>query len=324
MYRLNSWRARITAFTLVELLVVLAIIGLLIALLLPAVMAARESARRTQCRNNLRQIGLAMHAYHDVGQRLPGGSSWYSNGAIGPGPSPIWGYSRGWMVWLLPFVEQNNRFGQVDLAAAQIDSTIHAAGVSNLSVIQTRLPLVLCPSDADASLPRTDRADGAAGHLIAVGNYAANIGDHRNIGGTGWLFPDGNYYDFGNGSNSAGKLRGVISREDYAARFAEITDGLSNTFLVGEVIPRYCAWHDWGTQSFATTAFPPNWKNREFQSGALAITDSTNCITFRSLHAGGAHFLLCDGSVQFTRDTIDIGAYQALSSRGGGETVGDR
>jgi prepilin-type processing-associated H-X9-DG protein len=312
-----------TAFTLVELLVVIATIAVILGLLLPAVHKVREAANRFKCGNNLKQLALAMHSYHDVNQRLPAGSSWYSDGAVGPGPSRLWGYSRGWMVWLLPYLEQNNRFLQIDLTKAQTDARYNGTGVSNLSLIQMNLSMVLCPSDPNSSSPRTDRADGAAGLLVAVGNYAANIGDHRNVGGTGWRFPDGKYYDFGNGSNRAAKLRGVISREGYAAAFVEITDGLSSTLMVGEVIPGYCAWQDWGTQSFATTAFPINWKNRDFQSRRLPITDSTNSITFRSFHPAGANFAFCDGSVHFLSEVIDFATYQALSSRAGGEVTGE-
>jgi prepilin-type N-terminal cleavage/methylation domain-containing protein/prepilin-type processing-associated H-X9-DG protein len=310
------------AYTLIELLVVIAIIAVLIGLLLPAVQKVREAANRSKCQNNLKQLGLALHGYHDLNHRLPAGSSWYSNGAVGPGPSRVWGYSRGWVVWLLPHLEQDNHYRRIDFAKAQIDDMLNASGVSNLSVIRINLPLVQCPSDPDVLTARTDRADGAAGLLIAVGSYAGNVGDHRNVGGTGWRFPDGNYYDFGNGSDRAEKLRGVISREGYAAAFAEVADGLSNTFAVGEVIPVYCAWEDWGTQSFATTAFPPNWRNRDFQSGQLSITDSTNCLTFRSLHPGGVHFLFCDGSVHFLSDGVEFATYQALSSRAGGEVLG--
>jgi len=299
-------------FTLIELLVVIAIIAVLIGLLLPAVQKVREAASRMSCQNNLKQLGLAMHGYHDIYARLPPGNGY------GPGAASK---QRSWTVLLLPYLEQDARYKQIDLTKSQLDNTANASGVSNLSVIQKNLKAVLCPSDGASANPatRTDNASGVG--PIGLTNYAGSVGDHRNGTGTGYQFPNGQWYDYGNSAVDAGSTRGVITRYGYAASFAEVTDGLSNTFLLGEVIPSYCVWEDWGQQSFATTAYPVNYGNKDFQSGALSASDPQHCITFRSFHTGGAQFLFGDGSVHFVTDGIDYNTYRALASRAGGEVL---
>ena len=290
-------------FTLVELLVVITIIGILIALLLPAVQAAREAARRMQCSNNLKQIGLGMHNYHQVYNVLPLSASYrlgYPNDT---------GTRRSWTVGLLPYMEQGAIFEQMDMTVRGIEEP-------NLSLIQKNLAVVLCPSDPGAGTPRT-RTDAASSLTLALTCYAGSVGDHHNDKDEGNGYPP----RYGNGSTDASNTRGVISRYGYSASFAEIRDGTSNTFCVGEVIPEWCVWQDWGHQSFATTAYPINHRNREFAAGTLSAWDHNNCIGFRSFHPGGAHFLLCDGSVQYLAETIDYLTYRAMASRAGGETL---
>lgn len=301
------------AFTLVELLVVIAIIGILVALLLPAVQAAREAARRSSCSNNLKQLGLALHNHHDVYKRLPAGN--------GYGPGPIKDKRRSWTVPILPFLEQGVMYDKIDLNKSQLDTSTNASGVSNLSVIQQRLEAVLCPSDP-GSATNKNRTDSAGGISLALTNYAACVGDHRNSTGTGFgPFPDGGWYDYGNSADTGAKTRGVITRYGYAANLAEVTDGTSNTIFVGEVVPDWCVWQDWGHQSFATTAFPINHRNRDCQAGTLAPTSASETITFRSRHPGGAQFMLGDASNRFLAQTMDYTVYRALASRTGGEVV---
>ncbi|MCE9565704.1 MAG: DUF1559 domain-containing protein [Planctomycetes bacterium] len=302
---------RWAGFTLIELLVVIAIIAILIGLLLPAVQKVREAAARMSCQNNIKQLGIAMHSYQDIYKQLPPGNGY-------GGPTPL---RRSWTVLLLPYIEQGAIFTKIDLTKQQIDSTVNASGVSNLSLIQTNLKAVLCPSDSSAATPLT-RTDNASSLTLALTNYTSNVGDHRNGTGTGYgPFPDTGWYDYGNSSDTAAKTRGVITRYGYAASFAEITDGLSNTFLVGEVVPAWCVWQDWGHQSFATTAYPINWRNKDLAAGTLSPSNPSETITFRSKHTGGANFMFGDGAVRFLTDGIDYPTFRGLASRAGGETV---
>jgi prepilin-type N-terminal cleavage/methylation domain-containing protein/prepilin-type processing-associated H-X9-DG protein len=299
-------RARRRGFTLIELLVVIAIIGILIGLLLPAVQKVREAANRTKCSNNLKQWGLAMHSYHGVFERFPVCQSY-------GGPA----MRRSWMLVSLPFIEQDALYRQFDLTKDGLDTTLNASGVSNRSVLQQNMKAAQCPSDPTVGTPAA-RTDNASGIILGLTSYAGNVGDHRNGTGTGTPLPDGIYYDYGNNADTAGKVRGVISRYGYTASIAEITDGTSNTFVAGEVIPGYCIWEDWGHQNFATTAFPINWMN---SSGTALLGDPNNCITFRSFHSGGANFVFGDGGVRFMTDSMDFTIYRALASRNGGEVA---
>ena len=195
-------RSSRSGFTLIELLVVIAIIAILIALLLPAVQQAREAARRSTCKNNLKQLGIALHNYHDTYGRLPQECIW---GFKAPGATAYTAYHHTWLTSILPYLEQAPLYKSVNFNAP-------AWGQPHL---KTQLPTLLCPSDGGVT-PVTQTQD------VAITNYAAAMGFD-------W-WSRGRYAE-GNGSRVSG---GVFTPLE-SCRFAEITDGLSNTVAVGEV-----------------------------------------------------------------------------------------
>jgi prepilin-type N-terminal cleavage/methylation domain-containing protein len=299
-------------FTLIELLVVIAIIAVLIALLLPAVQQAREAARRSQCKNNLKQWGLALHNYHDTYNVLPVQTSY----------GPAVQYHWSWMSMCLPYIDQANLYNQADFTRDGLSTVVNGSGFSNRQIIQGKLVQALCPSDPTAGTPLA-RTDAASGIVLGLTSYAASVGDHINsTTATGAPVASNGY---GNGATSSATCRGVISRYGWSATFADISDGLSNTFFVGEVVPAWCNWQDWGHQSFVTTAQPINFRNRDFQTTPPIVTGSNAdvSIAFRSRHDGGAHFVLGDGVVRFISENISGVIYNGLASRRGLEVLGE-
>jgi len=195
-----------TGFTLVELLVVIAIIGILVGLLLPAVQAAREAARRMSCSNNMKNLGLAYHNYESAYKRLPSGANAQYTPATGNIQGYNWyGYSA--LTMVLPYIEQTNLFNQLRFNTHHYDGAVIApASVSPLAVSRTKIPTFLCPSDKDAPF----------GAEIGQSNYGVCFGS--NIG-----------YGLGN----TGEANGMFARAIYK-KFSDVTDGLSNTIMVGE------------------------------------------------------------------------------------------
>lgn len=322
--------ARSDGFTLVELLVVIAIIGILVALLLPAIQAAREAARRSQCQNQLKQVALGSLNFEQTHGTLPAGNSYGSNKEGRQAGAPGCRMQQSWILNMLPFLEEQNRYDQFDFTKRGTDTNINKSGVSNLSILQENLPLVLCPSDLDAAV-RKLRVTEYDDYNIELGLtcYSANTGDHNNVGGVGENPAWGNQNPYFHPNQKVmlsqynEVTRGVISRWGWSAKLRQIPDGMSKTFLCGEVIPEYDPWQDWGHQNWATTAFPVNHRNSDFANGVLIPLEShtLGCITFRSFHPGGAHFALCDGSVQFLSENIDHAVYRAMGSRAGEETT---
>jgi prepilin-type N-terminal cleavage/methylation domain-containing protein len=211
-------------FTLVELLVVIAIIGMLIALLLPAVQAARESGRRTQCSNNLRQLGLGVHNYHDNTNALPptGGAQYYNQ---------VGGWS--WLFYILPFIEGGPTADWADQAKAPTDTTANQGTVdSNFNIVNNfRMPGLLCPTRRTFS-PNTSGWGGfqayqTSDYLPVVSGGGANAGDYYDIGATTMLtYPS----QAGSGHRSVAGSTRVRSN----TTFGSVTDGLSNTVMIGE------------------------------------------------------------------------------------------
>jgi prepilin-type N-terminal cleavage/methylation domain-containing protein/prepilin-type processing-associated H-X9-DG protein len=300
------------AFTLVELLVVIAIIGVLVALLLPAVQAAREAARRTQCVNNLKQIGLAMQVHHDAQRTLPGGAK-----------SCCWGT---WANFILPYLEQGN-FANTWKPGPY--------ATANPEFVQQRIGLYTCPTDNPNAPTIT------AGIPIPNHNYAANYGNtvfaqHDNQGVQYLGAPFGNIENHNNSGfdrYNARPYRGLVS-------FKEITDGLSNTLLVSEIIQglrndlrgRIVGFADGGA---FTGWIGPNSNLPDNMLGGLSCTppaqepDSPPCVTIsnpsylgsRSRHTSGVNSLFADGSVSFINDGIDIQVWRAATTIAGDEVA---
>lgn len=284
------------AFTLVELLVVIAIIGILVALLLPAVQAAREAARRMSCNNNLKQIALALHNYHDTYNSLPMG--WIGlempNGRVLSEGQPGWG----WAAHVLPFIEQNTI---TDI----VRDTLPITDPLNLPARQTHLPVFRCPSDA-GSREFFDLEDtgGAVLANVPVANYVGMFG-------TTPL------------SNCAGLPAGVQCRSDgpffhnSSTRFRDFLDGTSKTLLIGE---RYSKHGESTWLGAVPTA-------DESLARILAIADHApnspagHLDDPGSYHPAGTNFAFADGSVHIIVETIDLTVYYGLATMQGGEAV---
>jgi prepilin-type N-terminal cleavage/methylation domain-containing protein len=322
-------RVKRHALTLVELLVVIAIIGVLVALLLPAIQAARESARATQCKNHLKQIGLSLHQYHDAHTVLPPG--WLADEPRG---EPGWG----WTTHVLAYMEQKN------LDEGLIRRHLPIADPANQKARETVVPLLLCPSDPAAKLFALG-GDPDSGNVSHSGTGASPPTLFQGEGGERPLFPTrtsgGNDEEAEDPpvdkgvalfliarSNYVGVF-GTIEIEDNAAdgdgsfffrsrtRFAQITDGLSNTLVIGERRAKLGGSLWQGVIRLANKPMarivgvadhPPNHRRHHFDD-------------FTSHHPGGVHFLHGDGSVSRYGDSIDLAVYRALSTIGGGETA---
>ena len=313
------------AFTLIELLVVIAIIAILIALLLPAVQQAREAARRTQCRNNLKQYGLAIHNYNDVyGQLPPGGSG----GCCDVIPAV------GWHVRILPYVDQAPLFSQLDFAGNLPASSY--AGTGNLGKVPFQIlsdnkearthqvPMFRCPSDTSPEFESGWATSSYGGSLGSQGNVS-NGGDCNE-----WQ-PFALETANNGGSSDIRQLSGVFNRWGAKIQFRDVTDGMSNTIFVGEILTR-CVDHNsnWWRQNgagnaHAGTIVPINTMNTCDNSDTslpCRAQDKWNYSWgFRSQHEGGAHFLFGDGAVSFVSENIDHRTYQFLGGRDDGNPV---
>jgi prepilin-type N-terminal cleavage/methylation domain-containing protein/prepilin-type processing-associated H-X9-DG protein len=320
------------AFTLIELLVVIAIIAILIALLLPAVQQAREAARRTTCKNHLKQLGLAMHNYHDTFKI-------FAANQLQWGANP--GSDRGSvMVHLLPFVDQAPLYNGISFTSTTVGVRDQVVGA--LRVAEHHVPAYQCPSN--------DQQKGANATFWMT-SYAPSIGTaHQEspngcnlatIVGTGDTDMDGEDW-FGNGGTPHGIPRtdtpfppacsGVVARSPWSARIADLTDGTSQIIMFGE-IRGMCSDHQWASDWahanglwFATTA-PINFPTCPNEPGYGTVCNLTNdwntSMGFKSRHEGGAHFTLADGSVRFISENLDHVTYQKLGDRHDNRSVGE-
>jgi len=327
------------AFTLIELLVVIAIIAVLVGLLLPAVQKVREAASRMKCANNLKQIGLALHNYHDPFGKFPPGyidgnaiASSTPDNDVGPG----WG----WASFLLPYIEQGNVYNQINFS--------QGVGIgSNVAVSQFPLVIFQCPSDGlQQAFPVYDSTFTTPIATVAHGNY---------VGCNGWVecFNNaGGGYQGGVGNDGLPGIAGPggdgLFYRNSKNRIASVTDGLSNTIFVGErssnqspstwtgaVTGGRCpAWM--ANQPPTPYSLPPGppYDNADFDEALILSHGNATHLpsadfpiydpdTFYSLHPGGANFVFGDGSVHFLAKNIDGSTYQALCTIAGGEVLGD-
>jgi prepilin-type N-terminal cleavage/methylation domain-containing protein/prepilin-type processing-associated H-X9-DG protein len=315
------------AFTLIELLVVIAIIAILIGLLLPAVQKVREAAARMKCSNNLKQLGIALHAYHDVYNKLPPGAE----NTVYPKPNPPGNTTTfqgtTWLVYILPYVEQGPLYSQYNFGVAYNNA-------ANLTVGTVKVATYLCPSgDITTSGNGGEAANGvpcATTHYFGIMGPNARTTDPFTLTNGGITY---SYRVGGATANNAYACNGMLQQyqdnsgsitSGFIVKLTSVTDGLSNTLMVGErsVTPPgglndYRAWvrgNNGGSGATKNVAYPINSTN---YNGSNNFND----ISFGSPHTNGANFLLGDGSVRFINQSIDLIVYQMSSTMKDGEVV---
>ena len=312
-------------FTLIELLVVIGIVGVLGALLLPAVQAAREAARRAQCTNNLRQISLAMHQYHDVQNVLPPGKK-----------GCCWGT---WLVFVLPYLEQQPLFSAWNSLGSNapgfpsdFDLDLRYFGVANRTVTSTSVSTYLCPSDL-RNAPITAEMNGMM-YSCTSQNYAVNFGNsiQLQIDFQDVRFAGAPFVDIGS------PLTDSMQPGKRCVGFASLKDGMSTTLMASEVVVgqgrdlRGFSW--WGdaaafeaylapNSSFPDILFSPYYcidaaPNPPCAGTTTALPDN---YAARSRHPGGVNVNMADGSVRFVKNSLSIRTWRALSTTQGGEIV---
>ena len=292
------------AFSLVELLVVIAIVGALLALLLPAVQAAREASRATSCRNNLKQMALAMQVYNDLQKRLP------------PARMSDSGINSAFLT-ILPYLEETNLKSTFD------DTLSYKSSAANSAVSSTPIPIYVCPS---MYLPReVPDPDPACAEVGAVGSYAVSTGSQISAG------------PISPALNLPGHNGAIIHPRYGPTTISKISaaDGTSKTLLIGEMnygLTNYM-WDcrpemvRWGVTRWAVGYYGITWGsaaaplNSTVQKNLVWVFFYTEFDSFRSDHPGGVNFALVDGSVRFISEEIEQSVLQALATRAGNETI---
>ena len=330
-------------FTLIELLVVIAIIAILVALLLPAVQQAREAARRAQCKSNMKQIGIAMHGYHETFTVLPmgftndygrgrsiSGTNYNHSPAVGNGGSDRHKAQWAWSAYILPYMDQAGTYGELGVGEKFAAEAMNNAAVR--AIVKQPLNAFVCPTDPGRSTNtngeyRPEALNGTR-YDIARANYAG-VADDNEGGGL-------------NLTHDARNTKGVLFN-DSNVKFRDISDGTSQCLMVGEKaqttsIARCTQKQNAGAATLYITA-ASNQLSFQNRGGGAALglagkginvesTQACNNLwdiksTFSSNHVGGAHFVLADGAVIFMNQNVSLTTYRRLANKSDENLIGD-